>query len=150
MARQPTPLPLPTEILRIEHYAKTGLTADHIAVLLGYTPEEFAILIKRDPRITEALLIGRTRGIAAVADALFKSAKSGTDTGAARFYLERIGGGPFQAPKASPLIVVAPVQIDAIADRARVQEMERRFQRQRRLVDGGIEPERSADSHTAD
>ena len=96
---QPPALPLLSayDLIRVEGWARQGIDTITIASLLGLTRQEFEARAKTDARIYESLTYGRAKGIAAVAKSLFGSATSGRDSGAARFYLERIGRGPLAA-----------------------------------------------------
>jgi hypothetical protein len=125
------------EILKIEELAMRGLGHDNIAVLLGLSPEGFHRIAGKDPRVSEAMLIGRNKGIAAVSKTLLESAISGRDTGAARFYLERVAGGTWAPPRASPpMVVIESKPYDPNEWATRVEHMERRFERQRLLLEG--------------
>lgn len=124
-----------TDLLQIEIWASQGLGADNIAILLGLAPADFRELAAEDPRINQSLLYGRNRGIQQVSQALFGSATSGRDSGASRFYLERLGPAEFRPPRAAPIILVEAAK-PSPQDEARVIEMELRFERQRLLASG--------------
>ena len=128
-----------SDLLKAEGLARCGLSTDHIAVLLDYDRETFLQMSKRDHRIFEALERGRTLGIAEVARALHQSARSGTDTGAAKFFLERIASGQFAPPRqAPPTIIVHAAPNSREDDAKQIDHMAKRFERQRALIDGKV------------
>jgi hypothetical protein len=136
-----TPAPAPArkltiaELLQLEQFSAQGLGPNEIAILLGMTPQQFMASAEADEAIYKSLLFGRTNGIARVSRALFNAATSGNDTGAARFYLERLGDAVWRAPKQnSPVVVIgaSTVQIDTGV-------LAQRFERQRALQDAFIE-----------
>jgi hypothetical protein len=122
-----------SDLLRIEQLSAQGLSHDVIATLMGMSPSEFWALSETDLRIGASLTYGRCRGIEAVSNALFRAAASGADTGAGRFYLERLGPSEFRPPRiAGPQVVIHNGPIGHVD----MDKMEQRFARQRALVDG--------------
>ena len=125
------------QILEVEALSMHGCGADTIACHLGLTPGAFRDLADEDERIQDAMLMGRHRGIAAVAKSLFASATSGKDSGAARFIMERIGPAEFKPPRAGPpVIVVEMPKVDPARELERADRIDRMMQRQRLLVSG--------------
>jgi hypothetical protein len=113
-----------SDLLKAEGFARCGLSTDHIAVLLDYDRETFLQMSKRDHRIFEALERGRALG---------------TDTGAAKFFLERIASGQFAAPRqAPPTIIVHAAPNSREDDAKQIDHMAKRFERQRALIDGKV------------
>jgi hypothetical protein len=125
-----------SDLLRIEAWAMQGLSADNIAVLLAMSPMTFHELTEADPRVRESMLYGRTKGIEAVSQSLFGSAISGKDAGAARWWLERLGGGEFRPPKAVPVIIVEAAKPNPAKELECADRIDRMMQRQRLLVSG--------------
>ena len=140
MPHKPKPPSLPRldveTLLRIESWSRRGLDTRTIGTLLGLSHGDFDAMARHDTRIYASLEYGRATGIRDVADSLLKSATSGRDAGAARFFLERIGAGPWAPPRAAGpttiTVYAAPVEIDQA-------DMDRRFDRQRRLLEGTAE-----------
>ena len=157
---KPQPLaPLPmlsvVQLLDVERWARQGLNAQTIATLLGMTPQQFEAMARHDSRIYECMEHGRATGIRDVSHAMLKSARSGSDSGAARFYLERIGGANWMPQRAlSPTVTVFVSAPDPEAEAAQVARINAGFARQRKLIDGsaeelrddtGVPPEKTKD-----
>jgi hypothetical protein len=122
------------ELLKIETWARHGLSETEIRILLQCSPEGWKARLKLDGlAFYNSLEFGNTVGIAEVAAALHKSARSGTDTGAARFAMERRARGTWLPPSATgPTLTVFAVpwaQLD-------LDDIDRRLARQSALLDG--------------
>ena len=125
------------QMLEIETLAMRGLPIETISVLLRLDLATFRRRAESDPRGSEALLLGRNRGVAAVAKSLYEAAISGRDTGAARFFLERVAGGQWAPPRVNPPVVVIESRSKPAAEAEAMQlTMEKRFERQRLLREG--------------
>nr|DAI76071.1 MAG TPA: terminase small subunit [Caudoviricetes sp.] len=76
---------------KIEAFAARGLTQDQIAQALGICHSSFYKLKKNDKQFREAVERGMAKGVAEIANQLFKKAQSG-DLGAICFFLKTKGG----------------------------------------------------------
>jgi len=72
---------------KVEACAAQGLTKEQTAHALGIHYDTFNEYQKRDDRLKEAYAVGKSKGIATVANALFQKAKGG-DNVAMIFYLK--------------------------------------------------------------
>lgn len=136
MPRPPAQLPTltNTEILDVERWAMQGAGETVIATLLGMPLAMFRAVTAADERVAEAMMLGRARGIEKVGASLFTAATSGRDTGAARFFLERVGGEHWTPPRAAPPVII--IQSDPPPADKMIADMQRRFARQSALLDG--------------
>jgi hypothetical protein len=93
-------------------------------------------MLQTDPRIYQSVEYGVASGTEAVATALYDAAKNG-DIAASRFYLERVSGGSFSAPRiATQAPTINLFHVPAEVDQLKMAE---RFDRQMRLIDGSAE-----------
>ena len=123
----------PYQIMEIERMASQGMSLDQIGARLRIKPDVWDYLIEINPEIANAYRNGAVRGIDLITAAAFRAAQN--DPGMMRFYLERLAGPQFSKKQEDPAVIVQTgpiVQIDQDA-------MERRFARQRALVDGTAE-----------
>jgi hypothetical protein len=124
----------PFQVLEIERMASQGMSLSQIGARLRYSPDLWDMMIKVNPEIANAYRAGAVRGVDIVTQAAFQGAQSG-DSGLIKFYLERLGGSQFRKAPDGPAVVVNTgpvVQIDQ-------EDIARRFERQRKLVDGTCE-----------
>jgi hypothetical protein len=101
-------------------------------------------MIEINPEIADAYRSGAVRGIDLVSQAAFRVAQAG-DPGMSRFWLERLGGPQFNRKPDGPAVIVQTgpiVQIDQEA-------MDRRFDRQRALIDGTADELKDHESRAA-
>jgi hypothetical protein len=123
------------DLINAGDYARQGVNADQIRILLLYTPDDWVARLRADgERMYDSITLGATQGIAEVAKALHVSAISGRDSGAARFSLERRARGWWLPPSAAagPTVTIHTrplVQLD-------MADIDRRFARQTAILDG--------------
>jgi hypothetical protein len=129
------------DLLRIECLARRGPSWNTIATLEGLSLAQSAMLLETDPRLCEVIDYGRATGIRDAADALLEAATKGGDVSVAKFWLERVAGGSWSPPRAAPptITVHASTPLSAEKMQRMQNDMEARFERQRRLIDGTAE-----------
>ena len=77
---------------RIENMAGIGLNLSQIAAILGISDRTFNRYMNEYPRLRDAVLKGRAKGIAQIANVAFKAAASGKSNDMTRFYLRTQAG----------------------------------------------------------
>jgi hypothetical protein len=123
----------PYQVFEIERMASQGLNLDTIAARLGIPLDVWSKMIAMSPEIADAYRAGSARGQDVISRAAYKGAEAG-DASLIKYYLDRFGGPQFR-PAQQPAVVINSgpmIQLDEAA-------MDRRFARQRALIDGTAE-----------
>jgi len=81
----------PIDPEQVEKLSSQGLTKAQIARFLGFNPTYWIEREHKEPEIREAYERGKSKGVLAISNALFESARAGNTT-AQIFYLKSIGG----------------------------------------------------------
>jgi hypothetical protein len=123
----------PYQIIEIERMSTQGLDLDTIGARLRIPLDVWNQLIKINPDIAEAYRAGVARGRDTISQAAYNGAKAG-EPSLIRFYLERQGGPNFKKQE-GPQVVVHAGPVASID----VGDIDRRFARQRALLDGTCE-----------
>lgn len=78
------------DLAKAEALASRGLNNEQIAHAMGFSPTTLYVNQRENAEFAEALAVGKAKGIAQVANALFEKAKGG-DVTAIKFYLSVVG-----------------------------------------------------------
>ena len=125
---------VPYQIMEIERMAAQGMSLDQIGARLRFAPDVWETITQINPEVANAFRSGTTRGVDLITAAGLRGAQNG-EASLIRFYLERLGGPQFSRKADGPAVVVNTGPVVHIDQDA----MERRFERQRQLVDGTAE-----------
>ena len=119
------------QLFEIERMSAQGMRLDEIAQRLAIPLDVFEVCMQGSTQIRDAYLAGQARGKDIMSGTIFKAGQSG-DVGAAKFWLERVGGEQWKPKPAGPAVVVHTgpmVQLDMV-------DIDRRLARQSALLDG--------------
>lgn len=132
------------QLWEIERMAAQGMNLLQIGTRLHIPIPIWEGMCQANAQVAEAYQAGLARGVDLASGAIFHGFKNG-DIGAAKYYLDRLGGPQFVPPKSQqPAVIVqtgSVVQIDTAAHDAALD-------RQRELIAESLdlEPEPEADS----
>lgn len=93
----------------VTNLAARGLTLEQVGAALGVTGRTIINRLNDDPEFADAFEKGRAKGIAKVADALFKNAVEENNTAAQIFFLKSRGG--WKETDKQEIEINQPVQI---------------------------------------
>jgi hypothetical protein len=94
------------QLYEIERMAAQGMSLAQIGVRMRFTDAVWADYIRHNSDVHTAYQAGAVRGVDEMSGRLYANGLAG-DTGAIRYYLDRLGGTQFAPPKpAAPTIVV--------------------------------------------
>lgn len=119
------------QLFEIERMSAQGMRLDEIAVRLAIPLDVFETCMQGSTQIRDAYLAGQARGKDIMSGTIFKAGTAG-DVGAAKFWLERVGGEQWKPKATGPAVVVNTgpmIQLD-------MDDIDRRLARQSALLDG--------------
>lgn len=114
--------------------AAAGVSLDVSAGVMKMPVSQLGDILHVDKQARSIWIESRAAAVLEVAESLRASAVSGRDSGAARFFLERIGGEQWRPPRTAVAIAVVPEPLDVEKDRLALEAVETRLQRQKLLV----------------
>lgn len=113
VAPPPGTLPMPaaslnvSQLYEVERMAAQGMNLAQIGIRLRIPADVWAQYIAQNAQLDEAYQAGLARGVDIASGTILRGAEAG-DIGAARYYLDRLGGPQFKPPQQQqgPSVVV--------------------------------------------
>lgn len=122
-----------SQLYEVERMAAQGMNLAQIGVRLRVSEDVWQQYIAYNPDLVEAFQAGAVRGVDVASKSMFGAVEKG-DVGAARYYLDRLGGPQFAPKPQGPAVVVnngtVNINPDSVSDA---------MDRQRKLLDGDFE-----------